>query len=473
MAEQFDIAVIGAGPAGSNSALVAAGHGFRVALLDEQAHPGGQVWRAKDASILHAPQTPETAAGDSLRAAVSESAVTHIGDARVWQIERDGAGWVLQVLRAGAVTAVGARALILATGARDYVQPVPGWTTPGVIGLAGATALFKQSLTLPGKCTVVAGSAPLVFFVASEIRRLGGRVAAVVTPNTRRDWLHALPAMRVRPDLLRRGAVWVADLMLNRVPIYWGRAVSGVGGEDRVTSVRVRELDQEWAPVGTERVVEADSLCLGNGLTPSVEAAQLAGLSVYHRPDLGGWVPEVGEDGTTAIEGLFLCGDGAGIRGAAAAEVHGTLAGQSAAGYLGADTRQAREKLRRDHARAERFGLAMTALSIPRPGLAQLTTPDTIVCRCESLSRAAISAEIADGASSTNAVKSGLRAGMGPCGGKFCQTFVARLIAEVEGRAEAEVAPPTPRPPLRPVPVATMAGEFDYADLPIPKPAPL
>lgn len=473
MTDSFDIAVIGAGPAGTNAALAAARHGKSVVLLDEQPKAGGQVWRAKDASILSAPDTPESTAGNALRQELSDSAVTHLGDTRVWQTEQTGDGWGIHILQGIGVQKLEARALILATGAREYVQPVPGWTTPGVVGLAGATALFKQTLTLPGKKTIVAGTGPLVFFVAAEIRRLGGRVAAVVTPNTRRDWLSALPAMLSRPDLLRRGGLWVADLMLNRVPIHWGSAVSRVDGAAHVEAVQIAKLTRDWSPTGETIRVEADSVCLGNGLIPAIEAPQLAGLPAEYRPELGGWVPEMGQDGATAKNGVFLCGDGAGIRGAAAAEVHGTLAGLSAAEFLGSDTGAERRARRSRFDRAARFGLAMTALSVPRQGLAALTTPDTIVCRCESLSRARVAAEIDSGAGSTNAVKSGLRAGMGPCGGKYCQTAVARMIASAEGRAEADIAPPTPRPPLRPVPVAAMAGDFDYNDLPIPKPAPL
>lgn len=473
MPEHFDIAVIGAGPAGANAALAAARHGFSVALLDEQPKPGGQVWRAKDGSILSAPRTPESLSGDALRAKVLDSAVTHLGDTRVWQIERQDHGHDLHLLHGGAVQKVMTRSLILATGAREYVQPVPGWTTPGVIGLAGATALFKQSLTLPGKRTVVAGAGPLTFFVAAEIRRLGGEVVAVVTPNTRRDWLRTLPAMLSRSDLLWRGGLWVGDLMLNRVPIHWGHAVSAVEGGERVASVQIRKLGRDWTPKGESCVVKADSVCLGNGLIPAIEAPQIAGLGLDHRPELGGWVPKMDEDGATDVEGVFLCGDGAGIRGAAAAEIHGELAGLNAAAFLGVDTAQERAMIRPGYYRAARFGTAMTGLSVARPGLAALTTPETIVCRCESLSQREIAAEIASGAGSTNAVKSGLRAGMGLCGGKFCQTAVARMIASAESRPETEIAPPTPRPPLRPVPVAAMAGDFDYDDLPIPKPAPL
>ncbi|MCI5096199.1 MAG: FAD-dependent oxidoreductase [Rhodobacteraceae bacterium] len=473
MTESYDIAVIGAGPAGANAALSAAKHGFRVLLLDEQPAPGGQVWRAKSAAILSAPATPESRAGKALRAAVRDSDVHHQGNTRVWQIERQSAGWDVHTLTDGQTAKVMAKALILSPGAREFVQPIPGWTTPGVIGLAGATALFKRDLLLPGNRTVVSGTGPLVFFVASEIRRLGGQVAAVVTPNTRRDWLGVLPAMRGRPDLLARGALWVADLMLAGVPLLWGHSVTAAQGQGSVSGVSVRKLDRNWEPIGGERGIEADSLCLGHGLIPNVEAAQLAGLPLHLRPELGGWVPEVGADGRTQIDNLFLCGDGAGIRGAAAAEIQGKMAGLNAARHLGADTAGAIAELQQSYARAARFGLAMTKLSQPRSGLSSLTTPDTVVCRCESLKQSDILAEVASGAGSTNAVKSGLRAGMGPCGGKYCQTAIARMIAAAHDRPEGDIPPPTPRPPLRPVPASALAGDFDYNDLPIPKPAPL
>ena len=73
MADLIDILVVGAGPAGGNAALAAARHGKHVVLLDEQVKPGGQIWRAKDSSILSAPQTPESSAGDALRAQITKA----------------------------------------------------------------------------------------------------------------------------------------------------------------------------------------------------------------------------------------------------------------------------------------------------------------------------------------------------------------------------------------------------------------
>ena len=473
MTDPIDILVVGAGPAGANAALAAARHGKYVVLLDEQEKPGGQVWQAKDGSILSAPQTPEGSAGDALRTQITKAQIDHRGGTLIWQIERQSNSWDVYVLRDGKVERLTAKTLVLATGAREFVQPIPGWTKPGVFGLAGATALFKQNLSPPGQRTIVSGTGPLVFFVASEIRRLGGTVAAVVTPNTRRDWVAKLPALAGRVDLALRGAFWIAHLMMNRIPIFWGCSVVSVEGVARVEGAEIQKLDANWAPKGKTWSIYADSLCLGHGLIPSIEAPQLSGITISYRSDLGGWVPDIGKDGVTSVEGVFLCGDGAGIRGAAAAELHGTLAGLSAAEHLGARTAKERATLRPRFNRAARFGLAMTALSTSRPGLAMLTKPDTIVCRCESLTRTRISQEVEVGAASTNAVKSGLRAGMGPCGGKYCQTAIARFIAMHENRPEAEIPPSAPRPPLRPVPVSALSADFDYDDLPIPKPAPL
>ena len=146
--------------------------------------------------------------------------IDHRGSTRIWQIERQSEGWDVHVLRDGQVERLTTKALVLATGAHEFVQPIPGWTKPGVFGLAGATALFKQNLSPLGQNTIVSGTGPLVFFVASEIRRLGGKVAAVVTPNTRRDWVAKLPALAGRVDLALRGAFWIAHLMMNRIPIF-------------------------------------------------------------------------------------------------------------------------------------------------------------------------------------------------------------------------------------------------------------
>ena len=89
MIETCDVAIIGAGPAGANAGMMAASQGCHTIIIDEQAMPGGQIWRAKSESIKSAPMTPEIIDGDKLRVSIAESNLTHIANARVWQIERE------------------------------------------------------------------------------------------------------------------------------------------------------------------------------------------------------------------------------------------------------------------------------------------------------------------------------------------------------------------------------------------------
>ena len=473
MITDIDIAIIGAGPAGCNAALIAAEYNLSVVMLDEQASPGGQVWREKSRAILNAPRTPESVAGGLIRNAISQSNVSHLGGVRVWHIERSEDAFVIHYENAGVSCFLNCRSLVIATGAREYVQPIPGWTLPGVLGMAAATSIFKQDLIPIGSKMVVSGTGPLVFFVAAEQQRLGGKISAVVTSNTFLDWMKALPAMLFRPRLLFRGLRWIIALYVNRIPVYWGHTVTRVECKSSVSLVEFKKIRKDWTPQGEPKFINCDCVSMGSGLIPAFEPFQLVGISLEHNSDLGGWVPKQELDGRTNVDGCFICGDGAGIRGSLAAETHGKLAGLSAVAFLGAKISHPIEKLRREHAKATSFGEAMSKLSIPRPGLTKLTTAQTVVCRCEGVTRAEIEEEISLGAQSTISVKSGVRAGMGLCGGKFCQTAITDLIAKAKSCPVNEIVPPTARPPLRPVSVNTLAGDFNYSDLPISKPAPL
>jgi thioredoxin reductase len=473
-----DVVIVGAGPAGGRAALEAARHGLNTVIIDEQPKAGGQVWRAKAAAIRKAPRTIESEAGERFRKELAASTVVHHHSTRVWQIEH-GDGWRLGLLTETGASVLSSRALIIAAGAQERILPVPGWTLPGVIGLAGATALFKSDLVLPGRRTIVAGCGPLLFFVASEILRLGGSVAAVVSLNSRADWLRALPGMATRPDLLGRGAQWLAKLTLAGVPILWRHAVASIEGSKGVQSAVAVPVDASWTPLqgGTSRNLVADSICIGHGLFPAIEASRLAGAEHAYDPLAGGWRPITDSNGATSVPMLWCCGDGAGILGVDAAVIGGALAGLAAAESLGAaDTKACTDRrgtLARQHASAKRFGEAVASLTVLREGLLELITPETTVCRCESIYRREIEAEIDAGAASLNAIKSGTRSGMGPCGGRYCSETTAFLVARTTGCRREEIGLPTARPPLRPVPLDSLTQDFDYESLPIPGSAPL
>src|SRR5690606_11450535 len=108
-----------------------------------------------------------------------------------------------------------------------------------------------------------------------------------------------------------------------------------------------------------------------------------------------------------------------------------------------------------------------------REGAVEGISPQTIVCRCEDVTRADIEGAIDEGATHMNQLKAWTRCGMGPCQGRTCSDVVGELLAQRTGQPRDAVGCFTGRAPLRPVSLADVAGEYTYADIPIPKAAPL
>jgi len=87
-----------------------------------------------------------------------------------------------------------------------------------------------------------------------------------------------------------------------------------------------------------------------------------------------------------------------------------------------------------------------------------LTTPETVVCRCEEVTLARIEEELA-ATEDPNAVKNYTRAGMGLFQGRNCQRQVAAVLARRHGLAVSEVLSTTARPPARPVSLKVLADD--------------
>jgi thioredoxin reductase len=475
MEKSFDLLVLGAGPAGASAAIEARRHGLSVAVVDESQKAGGQIYRAPTFSVTDEDTQlgVDLRNGERLRADLDASGAELFLGHAVWHVtpsprlaaaSPEGSQWL------------SANALVIATGTSERVIPIPGVTLPGVIGLAAATILLKAHATLPSGPTVVAGVGPLIYAVAAGILRSGGQLAAVVDLARPAEWLSATPALLSRPDLLRRGFGWMLKLRQSGVPIRFGHTVTRFHGSDMVEAVEIKPVDAGWRP-RQDRPCETfavRSATIGHGLTPATEVARAIGVPHRYEGARGGWIPEVREDRSTALNGIYIAGDCAGISGAAAAACAGSLAGLAAARDLKAIAdaryRDLAMPALRGLRRAERFGWAISGMMAPRPGLSAAMPPETVVCRCEDVTCGALS-EAAKGLRHVNQLKSTTRCGMGPCQGRMCGEAAAELLALTAGLSREAVGQWTARPPLRSVPMTCLLGEYAYED--IPKPAPV
>lgn len=473
-----ELIVIGAGPAGAEAAIGAVEAGVDTLLVDENSAAGGQVYRAAPASFAagreHA-EDPDKRAGRILRDRLTAAGVRVAFRHQVWSVAP---GFRVDAVGPEGPVCWRAPRLLVATGTAERVTPFPGWTLPGVIGLAAATVGLKSQYVVPGERTVVAGCGPLLAAVAAGIVKAGGDVAAVVDLGRPADWLRTLPAMVRRPDLAWRGARWVAGLRRHGVPLVSGHAIRDIkaeAGKLRVTTVPVDAAGRS-KPDKTGPEFTGDAVAVGHGLVPTTEITRLLGADHVFDTASGGWIPERDALCRTSVPGLMAAGDGAGISGAAAAVYEGRLAGLAAAHDLGRlspqpfrrDARELTKKLRH----AGRFGRAMARVMALKPGQVESIPPETIVCRCEDVTREEIDAAVRDGARDVNQLKAWTRCGMGPCQGRTCGDVVGALVAQQLGDRE-KAGLWTVRVPLRPVPLDLLTGEYGYGDIPIPKAAPL
>lgn len=469
MSGAADLIVIGAGPAGSEAALAAAAHGLNVTLLDEGPAPGGQVWRApRTTAALRKPADSDRARGDDLRARLAASSVTLLERAAVWDM-RPG-------FSVSCITPQGARSLtapraVLATGATERIRPFEGWTTPGVFGLAAATALIKSDGALPGRDIVIAGQGPLLIAVAAKALALGLAPRAIIDRAGTADWARALVGFANVPSMALAGARWMARIKLAGIPFHRGAEVICAAGGDRLSGVTVRDMAS-----GRTTELSADTLYVGNGLAPGDEIHRLLGLRQQADALRGGYRTLCDAGRRSSLPGLYVAGDGAGVHGALPSAIQGRLAGLAVALDAGAlDTAQHDAEARRLRRRLNRYvrfaDASCRLMQLPQTALDRVSE-DAVICRCEDVTAGDIRRAAADGARELNQLKHFTRLGMGPCQGRLCSMNAAGLLRRCAGTPPGDLRL-TPRAPIRPIEMENLIGAFDYDDIPVPKPAPL
>ncbi|MGW6914938.1 FAD/NAD(P)-dependent oxidoreductase [Kitasatospora sp. NPDC054939] len=508
-ADHYDLAVVGAGPAGLAAAVTAADLGLRCALLDGGQSPGGQYYRhpapglgARRPDRLHHGWSVYTGLARRLAAAEEGGRVDFLPGHQVWALERTapqaaggsgGAGWhgedtawAVHVTRgpgADERAVVRASTVLLATGAYERQLPFPGWTLPGVVTAGGAQAMLKSGLVLPGRRIVVAGSGPLLLAAASSLVTAGAEVPAVVEAGDYLGYARRPGVLAAVPAKLVEGAGHGSALLRHGVRLRRRSAVVEAHGTDRVTAVTVARLDADWRPVpGTERRIPCDALAVGHGLLPQIELATEAGAATRTTPD-GAVALRVDARLRTSVPGLWAAGETCGVGGADLAITEGELAAHAVADQLagglpgripgelsgrvsGRSSGQLPGRpgagrpgsppgvgaLLRRRARLRAFAELMAAAHRPGPGWTGWLRPDTDVCRCEEVPVARIHEAVDElGAGDARTVKLLTRAGMGWCQGRMCGPAVACLSGADEARADS-------RPLSCPVPLSQLAA---------------
>ena len=440
-----DLAVVGAGPAGLGAAIAARAAGLTVVLLDDQRRPGGQGLRQG----IGAPANPFFAR--DIHHVLADPAVAGVDyrpNSLVWGFDEEG----LHVEGPEGRYRISAKRTVLATGASEWVLPIPGWTLPGVVTAGGAQALLKASGVAVGRRIAIAGTGPLLLQLATQLLSAGARLAGIFEVAFFGEWLKTASYTMAYPPAGVQGLLLCGDLWRRGINVQWGLVPTRIVGRDRVEGLEVSPISPRS---GCTRRIEADAVCLSFGLTPAYELASMRGCRLAYDPAAGTWQVERDEAMRSSLGDVFVAGDGVGIGGARYAILEGQLAGCAAAQDLGAlDTAEAERRKRTIRRRMNRLAPLKRFLARTyryRPGLIAGLPLDAILCRCEQVKVGTVRAAIRDGIVSPHELRILTRVGMGPCQGRFCSVTAERVLALETGRSPEDLGISTSRPPVRPL----------------------
>jgi NADPH-dependent 2,4-dienoyl-CoA reductase/sulfur reductase-like enzyme len=326
---KIDLLVVGAGPAGLGAAIEAAKRGAKVLVVDENARPGGQLFKQIHkffGSKEHMAGTRGFTIGQKLLQEAKEYGVMVMLNTLAWGVFKDN---VVVVKKDDQSYSIQARKVIIATGATENALSFKGCTKPGVITGGAAQTLVNIQRVIPGKKILVVGTGNVGLIVSYQLMQAGADVVGIV------EAAPAIGGYDVHANKVRKAGV----------PIYLGHTVVEALGTNEVSGAIIAPVDCSFQPKIEESFqVECDTICLAVGLSPRIDLASNAGCEPIFSPVLGGHMPWHDER-MRSLSDVYVAGDVAGIEEASTALEEGKLAGVAVADDLGLLGSQERESI--------------------------------------------------------------------------------------------------------------------------------
>jgi len=293
----YDVTVIGAGPAGLAASLAAEKKGKRVLLVERAARMGGILNQCiHDGFGLI--RFGEKLSGceyanryiNELKASKVETTLLTF----VTRIEKKDDVFHITLVNREGVRTITSRALVLSTGCRERTakQVSIQGTRPAGIFTAGTAQYYINILgEMPARKCVILGSGDIGLIMARRLTLEGAEVVGVYEAKS-------------TPSGLTRNIAQCLDDF--DIPLHVSHTVTKVFGESRLTAVEISQVDEKmWSIAGTEKIIECDTLILSVGLIPENELAETMNINIDSKTK----GPVCDQNYESSLDGVFVCGN--------------------------------------------------------------------------------------------------------------------------------------------------------------------